>query len=87
MDLIDEEDPTYKGVHGKARRRVTLSDDKSNLCADCAAAMTITESLPNTTDGVEKSFLVDMAYSWTSKPFVSEPADLFLLKIEQMVML
>ena len=64
-----------KGVHGKAcgktRNRENLcrrvgDDDKSNICADCGASMTITGSLANTTDVMEKTVIVDMAESGAS---------------------
>ena len=44
-------------------RNTSLDEDKSYLCADCGASMTITGSLANTTNVVEKSVVVDMAES------------------------
>jgi hypothetical protein len=44
---------------------LSADDDKSNVCSDCGASMTITESLANTTDVVEKTVLIDMAESGT----------------------
>jgi hypothetical protein len=42
---------------------ISANDDKSNICADCGASMTMTGSLANTTDVVEKTVIVDMAES------------------------
>ena len=46
--------------------RTSVEDDKSNICTDCCASMTITGSLANTTDVQAKSVIVDMAESGTS---------------------
>ena len=46
--------------------RTSVEDDKSNICTDCGASMTITGSLANTTDVQAKSVIVDMAESGTS---------------------
>ena len=45
---------------------ISASDDKSNICADCGASMTMTGSLANTTDVVEKTVIVD------SNPYLYE---------------
>ena len=44
----------------------SANDDKSYLCADCGASMTMTGSLANATDVEEKHVIVDMAESVTS---------------------
>ena len=44
----------------------SANDDKSYLCADCGASMTMTGSLANATDVEEKHVIVDMAESGTS---------------------
>ena len=49
-----------------AVERISADDDKSNVCADCGASMTITGSLANATDVVEKAVIVDMAESGAS---------------------
>ena len=46
--------------------RTFAENDKSVICADCGVSMTITGSLANTTDVVEKDVIVDMAESGTS---------------------
>ena len=46
--------------------RTFAENDISVICADCGASMTITSSLANTTDVVEKDVMVDMAESGTS---------------------
>ena len=56
--------PRAKAYVGRKDEKGTSPDeDKSHLCADCGASMTITGSLANTTDVVEKSVIVDMAES------------------------
>ena len=56
--------PRAKAYVGREDGRGTsLAEDKSHLCADCGASMTITGSLANTTDVIEKSVIVDMAES------------------------
>ena len=49
-----------------AVERASVENDKSYLCTDCGASMTITGSLANTTDVQAKSIIVDMAESGTS---------------------
>ena len=45
-----------------AAERFSAEDENSNIiCTDCGASMTITGSLANTTDVVEKAVIVDMA--------------------------
>ena len=44
-----------------AVERTSVEDDKSNICTDCGASMTITGSMANTTDVQAKSVIVDMA--------------------------
>jgi hypothetical protein len=46
-----------------AVERTVEANDKSTICADCGASTTITGSLANTTDVVEKETIVDMAES------------------------
>ena len=56
--------PRAKAYVGREDGRETsLTEDKSHLCADCGASMTITGSLANTADVVEKSVIMDMAES------------------------
>ena len=49
-----------------AVERTSVENDKSYICTDCGASMTITSSLANTTDVQAKSIIVDMAESGTS---------------------
>ncbi len=42
---------------------ILMDEDKGYLCADCGASITITGSLANTTDIVEKRVMIDMAES------------------------
>ena len=59
--------PRIKAFMAKpAGVRTFAENDKSVICADCGASMTITGSLANTTDVVEKDVIVDMAESGTS---------------------
>ncbi len=44
-----------------AGETISADDDKLNVCADCSASMTLTGSLANTTDVVEKTVIIDMA--------------------------
>ena len=44
-----------------AVERISADDEKSNICADCGASMTITRSVANTTDVVGKTVIADMA--------------------------
>ena len=58
--------PRAKAYVGrKDGRGTSLEEDKSHICADCGASMTITGSLANTTEVVKKSVIVDMAENGT----------------------
>ena len=53
--------PRIKAFMAKpAGVRTFAENDKSVICADCGVSMTITCSLANTTDVVEKDVIVDM---------------------------
>jgi hypothetical protein len=45
---------------------IPMDEDKGYLCADCAASITISGSLADATDIVEKRVMIDMAESRTT---------------------
>ena len=53
--------PSVKAYMAKAGEMPSADEDKTHLCADCGATVTITGSLANTTDVKEKNVVIEMA--------------------------
>jgi hypothetical protein len=53
--------PRAKAYMAKAGDTFSADENKSHLCADCGATVTITGSLANTTDVKEKTVVIEMA--------------------------